>query len=171
MEGSWLLGYVVDLQVGTPPQAVRAVADTGSYLTWLATTSIIPTPIDPLTNKPIHPADFSKSSTFVNLHTNLSTSFGNGRLFQGVWATDDFHVGGYAARNVMCVAATLLAFVHDAAWGLSPYNYPTSAEKSQWLSYELFQVTTHPPPIHHPSTHSPPSTTRPPSRRTRAWKR
>lgn len=86
--------YSANVAIGTPPQALNLLLDTGSSDTWVFT---------PQTKrigsaKPSSVFDPSQSKTYRSNGTSYSISYGIGRT-TGNWGTDRFTIGGATLRS------------------------------------------------------------------------
>ena len=85
------MSYMGEISVGTPPQKLRAIFDTGSSNTWILNSKV--------TNVQ---SDFSyndaKSSTAEATNQGAIISFGSGNL-EGYFYVDDVKIGNILIRD------------------------------------------------------------------------
>ncbi|SPJ12680.1 plasmepsin IX [Plasmodium sp. DRC-Itaito] len=92
LEDSQYVGYI---QIGTPPQTIRPIFDTGSTNIW-----IVSTKCKDETCLKVHRYNHKLSSSFkyYEPHTNLDIMFGTG-IIQGVIGVETFKIGPFEIKN------------------------------------------------------------------------
>lgn len=93
--------YQTTVEIGTPPQPVDLLIDTGSSDTWVFT------PQTKYSNKkkPASFFDFSQSQTIHSNDTSFTIKYGIGNA-QGLWVTDTMTIGGATVQNMPFGLAT-----------------------------------------------------------------
>lgn len=108
--------YTTKVQIGTPPQDVELLLDTGSSDTWVFT------PHSKFNGKGAGPQSFfdeTKSETWKNNNTDFHITYGIGEV-TGKWGTDKLSIGGAAIENL----SIGLAEKTDSAQGIIGIGRP-----------------------------------------------
>lgn len=108
--------YTTEVQIGSPPQNVELLLDTGSSDTWVFT------PNSRYTGNNRAPTSFfdeSKSSTWNGNNTDFHITYGIGQV-NGKWGTDHLAIGGATIENL----SIGLAESSDSAQGIVGIGRP-----------------------------------------------
>lgn len=117
---------VSKIQVGTPPQEVILVPDTGSADTWLSDEKMVCRYVSPKCSRSAY--DPLLSSTFaLNTSTKdaFSSSFGTRTMVVGFWSQDTIQVGNSLVEG-MGMGLVAMANSELGILGLGPPNYSAS---------------------------------------------
>jgi yapsin 1 len=93
--------YSLTANIGTPPQPVDLLIDTGSSDTWVFT----PSTKYARSKKPTSFFNPAQSQSFAENNTNFNIAYGIGNV-QGIWATDTMAVAGAAVSHLPIGIAT-----------------------------------------------------------------
>jgi hypothetical protein len=85
--------YAADVEIGTPPQRLNLLLDTGSSDTWAYT------PQSQTQQQPLSVFDPSKSRSFHSNGTSFKIEYGIGSV-QGSWGTDKFQIGNALVKGL-----------------------------------------------------------------------
>ncbi|KAI9469823.1 MAG: aspartic peptidase domain-containing protein [Benjaminiella poitrasii] len=91
--------YLVNVQVGTPPQNFVVIVDTGSSLLWIPSTEC------PTSDCPLKKFNSSLSSTFSSYNSEFEIFYGRGYT-KGIQAEDDVTLAGLTINNQQVGLAT-----------------------------------------------------------------
>ncbi|KAL1845023.1 hypothetical protein VTK73DRAFT_1316 [Phialemonium thermophilum] len=102
--------YVMDLSIGTPPQTVQVVIDTGAYQVWVnqSVTSYYP----------------SASQTASYIGPNMTLQYGTGALYGQMWS-DTVQIAMFQVPTVRFLVALFTTIIYPGILGLA-YTPPTS---------------------------------------------
>ena len=92
-----ILDFTLNATLGTPPQTAQFIVDTGSSDLNVVSSH---NPICSSTTCDTGTFDQKSSSTFENLGTNFSITYGDGTGGTGAYVTDDFTLGGTTVKNL-----------------------------------------------------------------------
>lgn len=109
--------YLTEADIGTPPQKLDLLLDTGSSDTWLFTAS---TQVQGNDNGKTTTFDQSQSSTFKSNGTNWNIQYGKGEA-SGAWGTDKFKIGSASLKSL---SIGLAQKVNQISTGLAGIGRP-----------------------------------------------
>ena len=92
-----ILDFTLNATLGTPPQTAQFIVDTGSSDLNVVSSH---NPICSSTTCDTGTFDQQSSSTFENLGTNFSITYGDGTEGIGDYVTDDLMLGGTTVKNL-----------------------------------------------------------------------
>ncbi|KAG1442628.1 hypothetical protein G6F56_010988 [Rhizopus delemar] len=151
------LAYLIDIQIGTPPQPFTLLLDTGSSITWVPAIGC-----DRYCGYPPHSLSPSISSTFNTSHMPFSIRYGEG-FSSGYYAQDTITVNGASVSEVNFAVSDyndgeLTMDGADGILGIGPdrlsmYNNPdkkiiptlvTTMYQKGVIDHQMFSVYFHP---------------------------
>lgn len=102
--------YTANVEIGSPPQQIPLLLDTGSSDTWV---------FGPQTSGRVKTSRFdsSASKTFKPNGTSWSIQYGIGRA-SGIWGTDSFKIGGASVKSLSIGVATKVSQINQGIIGI-----------------------------------------------------
>ena len=101
-----LITYYTNVTIGTPPQSVGLVIDTGSSDTWVPSTNAKETCDVSVLGCPYGTFDETRSSTFRNIGHVFSSTYGIIQKFLGTYMTDTLTINGVSIEHLNMALVT-----------------------------------------------------------------
>lgn len=114
-----LITYYTNVTIGSPPQSVGLIIDTGSSDTWVPSTNAKASCDVSVLGCPYNTFDETRSSTYRNLGSPFSTTYGGTQNVSGTYMTDNLVINDVSIEhfNMALVTNVLLPPAKDLPFG------------------------------------------------------